>query len=97
MEGLQVLKQLAFPLYGICLDDTGVIIYKCEEVLLTSKTDRHYLTHEVSINILIRFYCSLLGYPIIPLRGFYLFIAITDISFRIIIEDNVVINEIFLP
>lgn len=95
MKGLYALEIIVFFLCNVCLGDVGIVVYKHEKVLLISKANGHYWTHKVAVNKLVGFCCSLLGYSIVLLYSFRLFAAITDISFNIIIKDNIGIGEIF--
>lgn len=79
----------------VCHGDLDVIVYKRKKVSLTSKAYEYYWAHKVSINILIRFYYPLLGYSIVPLCRFCVFIAIIYITFSIIIGDDIMMGEIF--
>lgn len=74
----------------------GIVTSKYKKVLLTSKTDGHYKTYKINMIILIGFCCPLLRCPFIPLYGFHLFVAIANISFSIINESNIMIDEVFL-
>lgn len=93
VENLQALEPLFFPLCGISLNDTHIIVYKREKVLLISKANRRYWTDKIDVNIPIGFCCPLLGCSIISLCGFCFFTAVADIFFIIITKGNIVISK----
>ncbi len=86
MEGLQIFEPFPFSFYGIRLGDAGVIVSKCEEVMLSSKAYGRYRAHKVRVNVLIRLCRPLLRCSIVLLCGFCLFAAIAYVTFVLSME-----------
>lgn len=94
MKGLQPLEPFDFLLCGIRFSDAGIIVYKCEEVPLSSKVYGRYRVHMFYVNKLIRLCYPWLKYLMIPPCGCYFFVAIVYITFSIINKDNIIMGKV---
>lgn len=73
-----------------------MVISECKEVLFASKSDRYDWPNKMGVDILVKLYCSWLGFTIILFLGFCPFAAIVDKSLCMVNEFNVGVCKMFL-
>ena len=93
VKSFETFQPFVFPLCGVGLGNTCVVICESEEVPLCSKANWRNRAYKVSVDKLIGPLCSLLWGLIVVFYGFCPLAAVTD-AFVIVVFD-VVTFEVF--